>query len=112
MTGGKGANVIFDPVSGPYVETLAQAAAHMRPTPFPLFATFTKSLWVHAFALFECTTKPATQERGKRFIYDGLQSGALKPILDSSAFTLDQIVEAYPHLESNRQFGKIVVRVS
>jgi NADPH:quinone reductase-like Zn-dependent oxidoreductase len=122
ITGGKGANVIFDPVSGPYVETLAQAAAQggkiiiyglldMRPTPFPLFPAFEKSLWMHAFALFECTMNPTTQERGKRFIYDGLQSGALKPILDSSAFTLDQIVEAHRHLESNRQFGKIVVRV-
>jgi NADPH:quinone reductase-like Zn-dependent oxidoreductase len=28
VSDGKGANLIFDPVSGPYVETLAQAAAH------------------------------------------------------------------------------------
>jgi len=122
ISGGNGANVIFDSVSGPYVETLAQAAAHgatlivyglldMRPTPFPLFAAFQKSLWMHAYALFECTTNPATVERGKRYIYDGLKSGHLKPILDPKAFTLDQIADAHRYLESNEQFGKIIVKV-
>src|SRR5260370_5988753 len=48
ITGGKGARVIFDPVAGPFLEKLAQAAApsgiifqygalSMQPTPFPLF---------------------------------------------------------------------------
>jgi NADPH2:quinone reductase len=122
ISDGKGANLIFDPVSGPYVETLAQAAAHgatliiyglldMRPTPFPLFASFQKSLWMHAYALFECTTNPATVERGKRYVYDGLESGVLKPILDPKVFTLDHIADAHRYLESNEQFGKIVVKV-
>ncbi len=121
VSDGKGANLIFDSVSGPYVETLAQAAAHGatliiyglldRPTPFPLFPAFQKSLWMHAYALFECTTNPATLERGKRYIYEGLKSGALNPILDRKVFTLDQIADAHRYMESNEQFGKIVVKV-
>lgn len=122
ITGNRGANVIFDPVSGPYVETLAQAAAHdcklfvyglldPRPTPFPLYASFTKGLWMRAFALFEYTTNPAALARVKNFIYDGLARGALNPILDERRFTLDQIVDAHRYLESNTQFGKIVVTV-
>ena len=122
ISDGKGANLIFDPVSGPYVETLAQAAAHgatliiyglldMRPTPFPLFPAFQKSLWMHVYALFDCTTNPTTLERGKRYVYEGLKSGALKPILDPKVFTLDQIADAHRYMESNEQFGKIVVRV-
>jgi NADPH2:quinone reductase len=122
ITGGKGANVIFDPVSGPYVDTLAQAAAtgatliiygllDMRPTPYPLFPSLQKGLWMHAFTLFECTTNPAMRERAKRYIYEGLKSGALKPILDPKVFTLDQIADAHRYLESNQQFGKIVVKV-
>ena len=122
ISGGKGAHLIFDPVSGPYVETLAQAAApgatlliygalDMRPTPYPLFPALQKALWMHAFVLFECTTQPAALERGKRYIYDGLKSGALKPIIDPKLFTLDQIVDAHRYLESNQQFGKIVVKV-
>ncbi|MEQ1681443.1 MAG: zinc-dependent alcohol dehydrogenase family protein [Nitrospira sp.] len=122
VSDGQGANLIFDSVSGPYVETLAQAAAHgarliiyglldMRPTPFPLFPAFQKSLWMHAYTLFECTTNPATLERGKRYIYEGLKSGALNPILDRKVFTLDQIADAHRYMESNEQFGKIVVKV-
>lgn len=122
ISDGKGADLIFDPVAGPYVETLAQAAAHgatliiyglldMRPTPFPLFPAFQKSLWMHAYALFECTTDPPTLERGKRYVYEGLKSGALTPILDRKVFTLDQIVDAHRYMESNEQFGKIVVTV-
>jgi len=122
VTDGKGAHVIYDPVSGPYIDTLAEAAAQggriivygvldMRPTPFPLLAAFQKSLWMHAYALFECTTDPAVQGRGRQFVYAGLQSGALKPILDPNVFTLDRIVDAHRYLESNAQFGKIVVRV-
>jgi NADPH2:quinone reductase len=38
-------------------------------------------------------------------------SGALKPIVDSKVFRLDQIADAHRYLESNQQFGKIVVRV-
>ena len=122
VTEGNGANLIFDPVSGPYMETLAQAAAHgaklvvygvldMRPTPFPMFAAFQKSLWMHAYALFEVTTDPAALERAKRYVYEGLKSGALNPILDRKVFTLEQIADAHRYLESNEQFGKIVVKV-
>jgi NADPH:quinone reductase-like Zn-dependent oxidoreductase len=41
----------------------------------------------------------------------GLKSGALKPILDPKVFTLDEIVDAHRYMESNDQFGKIVVKV-
>jgi NADPH:quinone reductase-like Zn-dependent oxidoreductase len=122
ITGGNGAHVIFDPISGPFVETLAQAAAHggklivyglldMRPTPYPLFAAFQKSIWMHAFVLFEYTTNPALLEPAKRYVHDGLKSGALKPIIDPRPFRLDQIADAHRYLESNEQFGKIVVKV-
>jgi NADPH:quinone reductase-like Zn-dependent oxidoreductase len=72
--------VIFDPVSGPYVETIAQAAAagatliiygllDMRHTPYPLFPVLQKGLWIHAFVLFECT-QSALRERAKRYVYE------------------------------------------
>lgn len=122
ITSGKGANVIFDPVSGPYVETLAQAAARnaklfvyglldARPTPFPLYASFQKGIWMRALTLFEVTPDPAALSRAKQYIYQGLASGALNPILDARKFSLDQIVDAHRYMESNQQFGKIVVKV-
>jgi NADPH:quinone reductase-like Zn-dependent oxidoreductase len=122
-TAGKGAEIIFDPVGGPYVETLAQAAAQHailfvyglldpRPTPFPLFTAFQKGMSMRAYALFELTFDPPSLERAKRFVYDGLKSGALKPLIDERRFSLDQIVEAHRYMESNVQFGKIVVDVA
>lgn len=122
LTGNKGADIIFDPVSGPYVETLAQAAAYNgklfvyglldpRPTPFPLYASFTKGLWMRAFALFEFTMNPPALARAKAFVLDGIARGALRPILDEQRFTLAQIADAHRHIESNTQFGKIVVTV-
>jgi NADPH2:quinone reductase len=122
ISAGKGAHVIFDSISGPFVETLAQAAAvgakliiygllDMRPTPYPLWQAFQKDLWIHSFVLFKYTTDPVALERAKRYVYEGLKSGPLKPIIDPTEFTLDQIVDAHRYLESNQQFGKIVVKV-
>ena len=122
ITADKGADIIFDPVAGPYIETLTQAASQHgmvfiygmldpRPTPFPMTPAFTKGLSLRAYTLFEVTGQPALLEKGKRYVYDGLKSGALNPILDERRFALDQIVDAHRYMESNRQFGKIVVKV-
>jgi NADPH:quinone reductase-like Zn-dependent oxidoreductase len=48
--------------------------------------------------------------RGKKFIYDVLASGALKPII-ARTFPLEEIVQAHRFMESNEQMGKIVVTV-
>lgn len=121
-TGNAGAHIIFDPVSGPFVETLAQAAApggklfiygllDPRPTPYPLYAAFQKQLWMRAFALFEFTTQPAQLAKAKDFVLSGLESGALRPVIDERKFTMAEMVQAHRYLESNSQFGKIVVTV-
>jgi NADPH:quinone reductase-like Zn-dependent oxidoreductase len=115
-TGGKGARVVFDPVGGPTVEKLTKAMAGFgvlflygalstEPTPLPLFDVLVKGLTIRGY-----TTDPARRERGKRFINEGLADGSLKPII-AKAFPLEQIVEAHRYLESNQQFGKIVVTV-
>jgi NADPH:quinone reductase-like Zn-dependent oxidoreductase len=122
ITGGKGARVTFDPVAGPTLAKLAAAAAHdgliieygalsSEPAPFPLFEVLGKSLTLRGYVLFEITGDPTRLEAAKGFIIDGLASGRLKPII-AKTFPLDQIVEAHRFLESNQQFGKIVVRVA
>ena len=121
VTSGKGANLIFDPVAGPFLEKLAQAAANgatifeygalsMAPTPYPLFDALGKGLSVRGYVLFEIVQKPDLLAAGKQFVYEGLQSGAFKPVVDRT-FTLDAIADAHRYMESNRQKGKIVVTV-
>ena len=58
----------------------------------------------------EITKFPEKRERGKKFIYEGLESGALKPII-AKTFPLDEAAGAYKYMESNQQMGKIVVEV-
>ncbi len=121
VTGGAGVDLVFDPIGGPLLDTLAQVAADAatiieygalspEPTPFPLFAALQTGLTVRGYTLFEITRDPIRLERAKQFVYDGLASGALKPVIDST-FPLDSIADAHRYMESNRQTGKIVVTV-
>ena len=95
ITDGKGADVLFDPVAGPFLEKLAQAAAtgatifeygalSMAETPYPLLDALGKGLTIRGYTLFEIVKQPASMARGKQFVYDGLASGALKPIIARS----------------------------
>ena len=122
ITAGTGANLIFDPIGGPLLQTLADAAAvgativeygalSSDPTPFPLFSALKKGLAVRGYLLFEIVKDAQRLARGKQYIYDGLKSGALKPVIDST-FPLDAIVDAHRYMESNQQKGKIVVTVN
>lgn len=121
ITSGHGANIIFDPVGGPLLESLADAAApgamifeygalSTAPTTFPLFSALAKGLTVRGYTIFEIVKDPGKLARGKQYIYDGLQTGALKPIIDST-FPLDAIADAHRYMESNQQKGKIVVTI-
>lgn len=121
ITNDQGADFVFDPVAGPDVEKLAQAAARNATlfiygmlsgaeTPFPMAPAMLKGLTLRAYTLFEITSDPSRLERAVKFISDGLVSGSLKPII-AKTFTLDQIVEAHRFMESNQQIGKIVVTV-
>ena len=64
---------------------------------------------MRGYTLFEIVSIPEKLARGKKFICDGLASGALKPII-ARTFPLEEIVEAHRFIESNQQMGKIVVR--
>ncbi len=46
----------------------------------------------------------------KSYILPGLASGAFKPRI-AKTFPFDRIVDAHRYLESNEQFGKVVVTV-
>lgn len=122
VTGGRGADLIFDAVAGPSMEILADAAAReatifvygalsMKPTVFPLESAMKKGLSLRGFSLYEIVSVPERLERAKKYIFDGLTSGALWPVIDRIFRPLEEIVEAHRYMESNRQNGKIVVTV-
>lgn len=121
ITDGRGVRLIFDAVGGPFVDKLAQAAApggtliiygllSMQDTPFPLGQALSKGLCLRGYTLFEITGHADKLARAKRFVHEGLQSGAFEPRIDRT-FPLDQIADAHRYLEASGQVGKIVVTV-
>ena len=117
ITGGKGARIVFDPVGGDYINTLAQATANGgtiflygmlsgKPTPFPL-ATFGRHIGMYGYSFTELRGTPEW-ETMKKYIYDRLVDGRFKPEI-ARTFPFDQTVEAYKYLESNEQIGKVVI---
>jgi NADPH:quinone reductase-like Zn-dependent oxidoreductase len=121
ITGGKGVRIVFDPVGGPAVETLAQAAAEEgiiiiygglsgQPTPYPHWPAALKGLSLRGWVASSIWNKPERFARYRDLILHGLAEGHLKPVI-AKTFPLGQIVEAHRYLESNQQLGKIVITV-
>jgi NADPH:quinone reductase-like Zn-dependent oxidoreductase len=120
-TGGQGARLVFDPVAGPSVQSLAEMVApgglmvlygnlsgQAAETPFPFYAAVGKGFAVRGYLVFELIRDRERLDEAVRFITRGVAEGLLNPLIAKS-FSLDEIVEAHRYLESNQQIGKIVV---
>jgi NADPH:quinone reductase-like Zn-dependent oxidoreductase len=121
ITGDKGARIIFDPVAGPQLQKLAEAAARHgiifeygalsdQPTPFPLFEALGKWLTIRGYMLMEITRVPEKLDTARKYVYDRVQDGRFHPKI-AKTFPFAQTVDAYRYLESNAQVGKVVITV-
>jgi NADPH:quinone reductase-like Zn-dependent oxidoreductase len=121
ITAGKGARVTFDPVGGPFMEKLAEAAQpggiifaygalSGQPTPLPLLPVLSKGLTVRGYTLMEFTRVPEKLAVARKYVYERLADGRFRPRV-AKTFPFAQTVDAYKYLESNAQVGKIVVTV-
>lgn len=118
ITEGKLARIVFDPVGGDYMDVLAQATAFEgtiflygllsgKPPSYPMSGIW-KGVVLAGYYMVSQTKIPGRFERMKRYIYDRLADGSFKPRVDR-VFRLEEVVDAYRYLESNRQVGKIVI---
>ncbi|GJF29639.1 NADPH:quinone reductase [Kitasatospora sp. NE20-6] len=116
-TGGRGADIVLDPVAGPGLADLARAVApggllvvygwlDPRPAPLPL----DWGLRILGYNNLEVVGDPAARRRAAHFLDAGLRAGTLAPVIDRT-FDLTEIAEAHRHLESGAHLGKIVVTV-
>lgn len=121
IAGSNGIRVVFDAVGGPIFEPLTAAMSpggvlieygglSPEPTPFPLVNVLAKSLTLRGYLVHEIIRDSARLAKAKAFILDGLSDGAWKPVI-ARTFSFEEIVEAHRFLESNTQFGKIVVTI-
>ncbi|MDF2710304.1 MAG: zinc-binding dehydrogenase [Nonomuraea muscovyensis] len=122
LTGGRGAEYVFDAVAGPGVAELARAVApggtlflwgmlSGQPTPYPGFDLGMPKLNMRTYTVHEITRDPERLRRGAAFVSSGLRSGAFRPVVDR-VFPLEEIAAAHRHMESGTQVGKIVVSVA
>ena len=121
ITSDAGARIVFDPVGGPDVETLAQATAEEgiiiiygglsgQPTPYPHWAAALKGLSLRGWVASAIWNKPLRFARYRDLIRRGLEQGHLKPVI-AKTFPLVQIEAAHRYLESNQHVGKVVLTV-
>jgi NADPH:quinone reductase-like Zn-dependent oxidoreductase len=119
ITQGQGANLIFDPIGGPILNQLAEAAAmggliieygalDEAQTPYPLFTALAKGLSIRGFTLFEITQDKEKLENAKAYLLAYFEAKKLVPVI-AKVFSFEQIQQAHEYMESNQQMGKIVV---
>lgn len=122
LTGGRGADVIVDSISGPIVEELAEAAAPRgqiflygrldeRPTPYPLVTCMKKGLSISGYTLWQIVLDAAERRRAQAWIAGHLERGRFAPVIDR-VFPLARIREAHAWMDANEANGKIVVEVA
>ncbi|NWA28551.1 zinc-dependent alcohol dehydrogenase family protein [Pseudomonas gingeri] len=121
ITEGKGARMAFDPVGGPEVANILRSltflgiffqygALETSDMSIPVMEVLGKDLTIRGYQLFEITRDVDRLNRAKAFITEGLEKGALRPLI-AKTFPFDQIVEAHRYMESNAQIGKIVIEI-
>jgi NADPH:quinone reductase-like Zn-dependent oxidoreductase len=121
LTGGRGVELAIDAVMGPAVTTLIQTVApdgtllfygwlDPAPAPMPIAPDF-RGRNIRTYAFTEVTMEDESRlRRAKYFVNAGLRANTLRPVIDRT-FDLNDVVEAHHHVESNTQFGKIVLTV-
>jgi len=121
LTGGRGADLVFDPVGGGAFAPLARATANggvlvlygalaTDPTVVPPFDIFARDLAIRGLAFPNLMRDDARLAAVKRFVGDGLADGTLRPTI-ARTFAFDQIADAHRFIEAGEQVGKIVVTV-
>ena len=116
-TGGVGADIVLDLVTGPGQTSLIEAgrpggtliaAGFLDPRPTPVPAD--PPLTVVGYRSFEHTVDPVVVKRMAAFLGAGVRLDLVHPVIDR-VFTLDDIAQAHRHLETGGHTGKVVVTV-
>jgi NADPH:quinone reductase-like Zn-dependent oxidoreductase len=121
ITGGQGAALVFDPVGGAAFPALLMSlrlgglaiiygGLGGEPSHFSATLMAFRDLSIQGFATNFLLADPKRRDEAVAYVRARLENGAFKPVIDKS-FALADIVNAYRHLESNQQVGKIIVTV-
>ena len=119
ITDGKGARIAFDPIGGPDFPKLLAALAFRGTaylygalaegiTPLPVLDMIAKMPVIKGHNIWITSGDPDRLATAVAYIRQGFAEGKLRAVIDR-VFSFDDIVAAHHYLETNGQFGKIVV---
>jgi NADPH:quinone reductase len=129
ITRGKGVDVIFDPIAGDTLPTLAEAVAWGgrivlygalggTQVTYPLWTAFGRNFTLNTYIVYNYAGMPILGlprdeeafSRAVESITQNLASGKLKPII-AKTFPLAEVQAAHRYIEGNQQLGKVVMTV-
>jgi NADPH:quinone reductase-like Zn-dependent oxidoreductase len=119
ITDGQGARVVFDPVGGRNFAKLIAALAFqgtiygaLAPgeTAIPVLMMIAKMPTIKGYNIWLTSGNEIRRKAAVDFVLKGLESGALTPTIDR-IFEFDDVQGVHRYLETNGQFGKIVMTV-
>lgn len=122
ISGEQGVKFVFDPIGSTdfnqqYMSALSfggSAAIYgLLSGEFPMFPILDmirKNAKLHAYSMFNHVMDESQLEEGKKYILERIQKGHLKPLVDK-VFKFKDTIEAYNYMLTNKQKGKIVVKV-
>jgi NADPH:quinone reductase-like Zn-dependent oxidoreductase len=119
ITGG-GADFVFDPVGGRQLEKLVASVKRGAPinvygvldssgTALPIFPLMNSGATLSSYTVYELLMDPPRLKAAIEYFLPLFETGKIAPVVDQHEFSLDHIVQAFQHLESNTQLGKVVV---
>jgi len=125
ITGGRGAQFIFDPIVEGLLEAFTAAAAPdakvflygslgqagklgSSPAEIPLMPLLGKELSFRGYNNYRLHATPERLKQGFEFVFEKFRSGELKPVT-AKTFTLENYADAHRYLESNEQIGRVVI---
>lgn len=122
FTDGRGVDVIFDPTGAVMIDQYKSSLAKNARMFFygfldgklpdvPIMELLVANASFHPYSLFNYVEDSDMLNKGKSFLYDALESGALTPTIDK-VFPMEGYVEAWDYLSAPRKsHGKVVIEV-
>ena len=122
ITKGRGVTVIYDPISGDLTNAMITVAApeariicygnlDQGNNCFSAHDALKKRILIKFYSWGDIARRPALLKEAHSYVYNCLKKKLFSPIIDSVFDGLDSCVAAHYRMESNKHFGKIVVKV-
>lgn len=121
-TDGKGADLVFDPVSGSFsfnycnglnweAKLLIYGQLEANDPTLPILPLTRVKASFHPYSMFNHVRLPHELAEGIAFVTRNIAEGRFRPVIDR-VFAFAEIRAAYEHMMGNSQCGKVVVRIA